>query len=213
MAIKEKQKKKSDITLPPKMHNLAYKAFAFGVMEKKYGESFKDGKVELMDYLTSNTDGINIDVSSTLPTPFGSITLTERNNYTLDKDAIEGLVTSGKLSLRSLCELASINAEKLRGVIGDKEFDKISESSQTRFLTLKASSDFKAKFDDVTMVAESTSTVETGQPTPTPAPEKKEPEKKEPKKFDRKKSAKSIAAEVAEAEVSTSDDLDAILGV
>ena len=152
MAIR-KGAKESKASLPTQLENLLLEGFSLQAARDIYDDVFKATKGQITHYLEHNEDGFSCDMGKGFHCEQGTVIFQSRSNYSFDKDKILELVESGKLSLATVINLASFNAEKLKTAIGATEFENLATNKPTEYLTMKANAEFKAsveeKFADV----------------------------------------------------------------
>lgn len=198
MAIK-RNKKEEKVQFPSTLDNLLRRAFTETVKAKFYDTSFKDTKSEIMSYFENNDDGFEVGVGAgeSIKHDCGSVQITQRSNYSFNKDEIIRMLEEGEINIVSFMEAVSFNAEKLKTVLGEAKFDEVAEKSYTESLTVKPSASFKA---EVQGQLEDGEEVEVEAVVEKKAPAKKaEPKKKAPaKKAPAKAPSKNVSEELDE---------------
>lgn len=142
MAINRGPKQKTE-TIPATLENLLMQGFTFQAVREKYGDAFDEIKVKVTNYLEHNTDGFEVDMGKGFKCEQGTVIYAARNTWEMNKDKLVTLVRDGKVTIETLINLASFNAEKLKAAIGDADFEKIATNKQTEYLTFKANPEFK----------------------------------------------------------------------
>lgn len=213
MAIKRKDDQKKTQELPEKFSALCLKSFSLQAIAKRYEDQFKESKGELVEYLETNEDGMDVDLGKGIKCDQGMIIYTTRNNYKINTDLIIEMIKDGAVSLETILGLATLNAEKLKVAIGETAFNVVATNAPTESLTLRASAEFKALCED--------KFIQESKPAPKaiPAePAKQEPapkakKKSEPKAVDDSKAkALAAAAKLKSKSKTPEQDLNDILG-
>ena len=141
-------KRKTDVgtnALPKKLEGLLLKGFSFQAIRDNYEDAFKAVKGDVVSYLNSNPDGFDADLGKGFKCDQGTVIYQARANWNFDKDKIIELVKSGKITMETLVNLASFNAEKLKTAIGEPTFNSLATNAPTESLTFRGSSEFKAE--------------------------------------------------------------------
>jgi hypothetical protein len=144
MAIKRKENQGTS-ALPEKLEGLLLKGFSFQAIRDNYEDAFKAVKSEVVQYLEKNDDGFDADLGKGFKCDQGTVIYQARANWNFDKDKIIELVKTGKMTIETLVNLASFNAEKLKTAIGEPTFNAIATNAPTESLTFRGSSEFKAE--------------------------------------------------------------------
>jgi len=151
MAIKRTTEKFSKTDLPKALSDFCKKTFTSDAMAKFFESQAKAGKSEIKEYLESNTDGFDFDLSKskTFECEEGKVTFATRKRYDYDPDKIIALVKNGDIPLETLVNcISSFKDKDLQTAIGSK-FDDVSTLGYTEFLQLKANDTFKAKIAEI----------------------------------------------------------------
>lgn len=153
MAIKGKKTEPEKSTLPARLDEMLLKGFSYQAICDQYETAFKSVKEDVKVYLESNDDGFDVDMGKGFKSDYGTVCMSERSNYSYDKDKLLELVENGTITVATLIELASFPAEKLKTALGEKNFNSLAVNKPTQTLTFKANSEFKEsvqeKFKDV----------------------------------------------------------------
>ena len=121
-----------------------------------------------------------------------------RKNYDVDADELLAAISDGKVTVESLMAIAKFSATDLQKIgLGHCT----TEGKPTEFLELRASSEFKAKVDEIFEDVES---------APAPAAKPKKAAKKKTEKESSVEKAKKALAKV-KGKKSAQSDLDSIL--
>lgn len=210
MAIKRKTDSQGP-TLPEVFTEMVRKALTLQQISDKYEKAFKSEKETLVTYLGSNTDGVEVTAGETLQTPFGGVLYTSRASFDFDLVKLEKMIKDGEMTLATFMAISSVSATKLKAAVGDAKFKTLATESSTEYLTLKASSEFKAEIDSMFSVDASSITdvlrVGLEPEAPRPAPKAKA---KNPGTMTSLEKAKAAAVK-AKPSASVDSDLDAIL--
>jgi len=145
MAIKRATEKEKNQELNPEFENALEKAFTYQTIGTLYSDAFKSGKKEILKYIEENDDGFEIEMSKQCKTEWGGITLQEKTNYDIDKDALMELVEDGTVNIVSLLQIANIKASDLKKILPAKAFADITTESKTESFVFRGTSEFKAK--------------------------------------------------------------------
>jgi len=121
---------------------MAEKAFSFQIISQEYKKVF-DGEKKTIEKYLETTDEIDVDMGKGIKTAYGTIIYKSRDNWSVNKDELENLIKSGKINLRSLLEISSVNAAKLKDLVGSTVFEKIAENAPSEHLALTATPAFK----------------------------------------------------------------------
>jgi len=215
MAIKRGPKSSAKQAVPTELLQMAESAFTAQQMSDCFKGVFDAEKKEIFAFLET-TDEVTLDASNkTLDVGCGAITFSTRQDYTIDKSAINSILDSGHINIHTLLEIAKFSASDLKTVLGARFSEVATAKEPTEILTLKANADFKAK------VAEQ---FEQQFSSDLPLPKKKVPAAKAvapevpvKQKAKSKKVAMSVsesldAIKAAKSGNDVDSDLDAILG-
>lgn len=214
MAIKRKGQEPTVPSHPVEFQSRVTKAFTLQQIRDKYDDAFKGEKTWIVDYLENNQDGVEVTQGKALKVENGQLIYTSRDNWKIDLEQIEGMIARGELTVATLLQISSINATKLKTMVGEAKFAKLATNSPTESLTMKADAEFKAEIDGLFDVEASL-----GEPAPkvktqTPAPTVSAPVEPFKVKSSGNSLAKAKAAAAKSAPLATGDvdaDLDAIL--
>jgi len=208
MAIKRKTEEEAS-SLPQSFLNQVRRAFSFQAIAGKYEEVYKAEKGEILSYLESNFDGVEVVSGKALKTEYGSIVFKTTDYHSVDSEKIEDMIKTGAVSLSSILAIAKIDAKKLAVVIGEKRAAEITTTKTTESISMTATPDFKAEIDKAF-------SLETGASKAAPeAPAPKAPKPLKPLKDVVAAPSKLTSLEKAKLAASKSKvdtDLDAILG-
>lgn len=149
MAIKRKGQEPTGPNLPAQFQEHVTKAFTLQQIRDKYDDAFKGEKEWIVGYLEKNQDGVEVTQGKALKVEHGQLIYTSRDNWKIDLDQIEAMITRGEMTVATLLQIASINATKLKTMIGDSKFAKLATNSPTESLTMKADAEFKAEIDQM----------------------------------------------------------------
>lgn len=207
MAINRGKKEASGV--PEKLANMLLPAFTHQALAKKYDDIFSDEKKDIVAYLEKNDDGFEIEMSKGFQCDQGQVIYQSRSNWKFDTDKILALVESGHVTLATLVNACSFNAEKLKTAIGEKEFGSLATQSSTEYLTMKANAEFKAKVDE--QFGSVTAEVKAEKPAKVETKVEAKVEAK-PAKSDSLAKAKAAAAKAKSKSKSADQDLEDILG-
>jgi len=201
MAIKKKEEL-SKPQIPAKLQALVTKAFGEQFLKTKFEDKFKETKGEIEGYLSSNSDGFDIEAGKSVKCDEGSFYYTETNRVSIDKDKLIDMVTAGEINIAQvLACVSTFKNEELEKAISSAKFKEIAKTTTSNSLTMKANAEFKAQM-------EADFEGEGSFKTPAPVVEVK---KEEPKLLDtsKLKKKKPVAKKVESEDVD--DDLDSIL--
>lgn len=147
MAIKRKGQDPTGPDHPAEFQNHVTKAFTLQQIRDKYDGAFKDEKEWIVGYLENNEDGVEVTQGKALKVEHGQLIYTSRDNWKIDVDKIQEMVLDGTLTLTTLLQIASINAKKLKDMLGEAKFAKVATNEPTESLTMKADAEFKTEID------------------------------------------------------------------
>ena len=210
MAIKRgKQAKEQGPAIPVELAEMAETAFTAQQLAARWKDLFDSEKADIFKFLETCKEVELSAANKTLKIPgCGAITFKQTTKYEIDKNALADLVTSGRINIHTLIEIASFSDKGLREVLGSS-FDDISTPVPGEQLAMTASAEFKAA---ITKDFEAQLAVEIAkgdsQPKPEPKSKAKPKAKVEPLSLD--DSIAAIAA--AKEELPVDSDLAAILG-
>ncbi len=145
MAIKKKQAK-AETALPEALRGLLQKGFTASVLEKQFKAEAGSARSDIKEYLEAEKDGfVAADhlQGSSLYTEFGKLTISDNSRYDIDKDKLQELVESGKITLTSLLGACRFNNTDLKKVVGETAFAEIAEKTEGEKLAFGASPEFK----------------------------------------------------------------------
>jgi len=147
MSIKRKGDQPTGPDHPVEFQERVTKAFTLQQIRDKYDDAFKGEKTLIVGYLENNEDGVEVTQGKALKVENGQLIYTSRDNWKIDTDAIAAMITKGELTVMTLLQISSINATKLKTMIGEAKFLKVATNEPTESLTMKADADFKAAID------------------------------------------------------------------
>ena len=213
MAIKGKKPSASVPALPQKLSSLLFKAFSFQQLKDAFEGAFKDEKKLIEAYLESNSDGFDVEVSKGFKCAEGQVIYAERANKAIDKDALIDLVKKGTLTIESVIAMGAFSATNLEKSLSSSDLAKVvTDGEPTRYLTLKANSEFKNKsqesFQDIVTSHGGVDVVEELEEATTP----KAAPKKELSSIEKAKAAAAKAKSKAVKSKEAEDELADILG-
>jgi hypothetical protein len=142
MAIK-RAKSSSVGAFPAAFMDIAKRVFTIKVVADCWADLSKEGRGELLQYLETNTDGVEVEASKALKTELGNVTVKVRKSHDYDKDKIADLVESGKLNIHTIINAAKFSDKDMVSILGSS-FDDIATPKQTEYIELRPSSEFKA---------------------------------------------------------------------
>lgn len=211
MAIKrEKQTKKDSTVLPERLDVYVREGMTASCLEKYFKEEGSAHRKNILDYLESNIDGFDADMSKAIKTEYGNVTMKSRKTYEIDKDKILALIEEGAITIATLVNLSNFNAIELEKVVGERKFNDLAKEKTTEYLELRPNAEFKA---EVQATIEST---EEERPTVTATFVEEKPAKKSAKKpmADESNVEASLARlkKLKEKSKSVDEDLEDILG-
>lgn len=147
MAIKKKAVAASAVELPRNIDQLSLKAFTEQFLTKKYEDTFKETKGELLAAI--EVSDLELTMGESFKTKYGTILINETTRKKVDNDKLIDLVMSKKISIEQvLACVSTFNNEELEKTLSTPVFNKIVTPSTTQSTTLKANAEFKKKCEE-----------------------------------------------------------------